>query len=338
MNRPESENTPPTVKRFRPLALAQLAAANVAVLLILYVLAECIGERHWLICLFAYCPPLIWTLVTILLSAAALIRRNGAALGWCGIAWLCLLVVLGIHIPLNRPAREPNDLSVLTFNILAGAMGVPAIAETIRHSGAEVVVLQEADNSTNPGGPDPLPALKAALPEYTIVREGEVALVTRLPLRETRAIPVPDERKLLFGVVEWHGKPITVAAVHLSVPTTNMFGPGTRSALQRSAVQREKQTDILLAECARITGPLIVAGDFNTPPRGPLFHRLIGNRRDSFADCGFGTGWSYSAEHPMLRIDYILTTPDIRASRCFVLGDRTSDHRPVLAYLRIPMP
>lgn len=323
-------------KRQRPSALARMAAINFFVLVILYILAEGIGERYWLTLLFTHCPPLLWTPVTILLSLAAMVGRNPGALGWCGAAWLLLVPILGIHIPLHRPARDAKDLRVLTFNILMGKRGAPEIAKTIRRVDADVVVLEEVCGSATV--PDPLPTLRTALREYTIVREGEVAIATKLPLRKVRSVPMMYSRRMLLGVVEWQGKPVTVAAVHFNISAGGRslkIGRGMPEYLHGTEKAREHQADILLRECAQISGPLIVAGDFNTTPRGPLYHRLTSNLRDSFADVGFGPGWSYSAEYPCLRIDYILTSKDIRATRSYVLSDQTSDHRPVLSYLQV---
>jgi endonuclease/exonuclease/phosphatase family metal-dependent hydrolase len=50
-----------------------------------------------------------------------------------------------------------------------------------------------------------------------------------------------------------------------------------------------------------------------------------------------GEGWSYPADKPVKRIDYIFTRPSdsVRAKRAWLLSTLASDHLPVVAELEI---
>jgi endonuclease/exonuclease/phosphatase family metal-dependent hydrolase len=95
----------------------------------------------------------------------------------------------------------------------------------------------------------------------------------------------------------------------------------------------------LLTALKDVKGPLIVVGDFNDIPSGEasaLMHQ-------SFDDAWSRTraseeGFSYPADKPAKRIDYILTrqTDRIRPKRAWIVDTLASDHVPVVAELELP--
>ena len=62
--------------------------------------------------------------------------------------------------------------------------------------------------------------------------------------------------------------------------------------------------------------------------------------RDAFATAG--RGWGHTYGHRMrprfsfLRIDHVLVSDDVEVVRAFTGGKDASDHRPVIADLRLP--
>ena len=95
----------------------------------------------------------------------------------------------------------------------------------------------------------------------------------------------------------------------------------------------------LLAAMKDVKGPLIVVGDFNDVPAGEAFKLM----RQSFEDAWSQTrpsdeGFSYPADKPAKRIDYIMArqTDRIRAKRVWIVDTLASDHVPVVADLELP--
>lgn len=98
--------------------------------------------------------------------------------------------------------------------------------------------------------------------------------------------------------------------------------------------------------------PAILLGDLNMSPRHPGHRRLerIG-LVDAFAQHGKGMGLTFPARVgfakgvnerfarskvvPLVRFDYIWTTPDLTAEAAWVGADAGSDHLPVLARLQV---
>jgi endonuclease/exonuclease/phosphatase family metal-dependent hydrolase len=81
--------------------------------------------------------------------------------------------------------------------------------------------------------------------------------------------------------------------------------------------------------------PLVLMGDFNDVPNSYTYFHIRGNRQDAFISKSFGIGRSYIHISPTLRIDYILPSKDFLVLQSMTLTSPYSDHRAVLADLRL---
>lgn len=143
--------------------------------------------------------------------------------------------------------------------------------------------------------------------------------------------PVPGmhRRGLAVGVFEVGGARLVVACVHLDLAD----GPRRRHAAEIVALLER-----------RFTAPVVVAGDVNEEPGGATWAYLCGRLQDAWAVAPSGEELTYSAAEPVRRIDGVFADPRIEVVGCGVpdapelLADypAASDHRPVLAELRIP--
>ena len=83
-----------------------------------------------------------------------------------------------------------------------------------------------------------------------------------------------------------------------------------------------------------------MAGDLNATPDS----RVLADARTFLLDSFTGdpaTGFTFPADHPTRRIDYILFTehPGLRSTDCRVIAEPVaSDHRPVLATFELATP
>lgn len=104
---------------------------------------------------------------------------------------------------------------------------------------------------------------------------------------------------------------------------------------------RVYETQQLLGALKDVKGPLIVAGDFNDIPAGEAYQLMRQSFVDAWAETKSGDeGFSYPADKPAKRIDYILTRQSdrIRARRAWIIETLASDHVPVVADLEIGKP
>ena len=272
----------------------------------------------------AIVPPLVLLAVSVVKRA----RRSAAA----------SLLALSIGIfPVGglalHASGEPRgqELTVVTYNVAKWPHGASEVARILAARSPDVFCLQEAGSYFWLRKPDEQPeALEAALPDYRIVRAGEIIIGTRLPLIEHRAVPLPgfEARPLLTAVVRAKGgQEISVLAAHLLY--NRAFGelPG---AIHRGARGRLGQVEVIVEHASHLPRPVVLCGDLNASPRGAAMRLLTRSFDDAWARRGVGFGTTMKDSPIPRRIDYVLVRGlDVVAAR--VLPDEASDHYPFQA-------
>ncbi|MFE9634123.1 endonuclease/exonuclease/phosphatase family protein [Streptomyces sp. NPDC006463] len=255
------------------------------------------------------------------------------------------LALLAAGLPAPAPA-PPVPLRVVSYNIHpgAGADGVFDLdrqAAALRSLRADVIGLQEVDVRWGArsrwldvahelGGRLGMGASFA--PIYRIGdREFGVAVlsgfrvlaaanhrITRLSTQAPgpgRPAPAPASG---FGEVLLRVRdvPLRVFVTHLD----HRADPSVRAA------QVAEMRQIM----RRGPEPKILLGDFNAPPSAPELAPLWRELTD--ADPG---GFTYPAREPVERIDYVAVSAGVRVRAATVAETLASDHRPVVADLRL---
>jgi endonuclease/exonuclease/phosphatase family metal-dependent hydrolase len=98
------------------------------------------------------------------------------------------------------------------------------------------------------------------------------------------------------------------------------------------------ETQQLLAALKDVKGPLIVVGDFNDVPAGQAYQLMRNTFDDAWNEAQpRAEGFSYPADKPVKRIDYIFhrSADRIRARNARIIQTLASDHLPVVADLEI---
>ncbi len=328
----------------------RLPLANAACLILLWLFESRVGEVFWLSGALCYLPQHLALLPSLVLLGWALRRRQWKAAGACALTLLWVAhVFVGLQIPAStwKRAQSPPRLRLraMNYNILGGQNGIANLAATIRAQNPDVLFLEEAVVE-RASDPDPVAPLHAALPGYFEARAGEVCIFSRFPVLAQcqHRFPHGESRFILEAVLDVRGVPVRVLAVH---PYTITFRDPERSFPQRIAHSlsvRNQQISTLLGviehapstwKSAWRAAPLLVGGDFNTPPRGRVYNALSARLGDSWREAGWGMGNSYSASLPVVRIDYLWHSARWRAARAFVPNSRASDHRPLVADLEL---
>jgi endonuclease/exonuclease/phosphatase family metal-dependent hydrolase len=94
----------------------------------------------------------------------------------------------------------------------------------------------------------------------------------------------------------------------------------------------------LLGALKDVKGPLIVVGDFNDIPAGRAYQLMRYQFDDAWTEArAADEGFSYPADKPAKRIDYILfrSEDNVRAKRAWIVETSASDHLPVVADLEL---
>lgn len=318
-------------------ALLALTVLNAVFLLLLYVGEACIAERHWLTTLVTYAPQQLFGVPTALLLAYCLLRKRRPLLVANTLSALFFaLTMLGLNIPFGAGGRASDaHIRMMTYNVHHLSKGAEQIARDVVTVRPDVVCFQEVNREG--ARPDPVTELKKALPGWHSASHGQLAIFSRYPIGQCSVHKPSVEywRVFLEAAVTVKGRKLTIIAIHLNTAAgpeslSDHYG-SLASYLHRSTSARASQISELLSLARGVQGPLIIAGDFNTPPRGRLYRQLATSYQDSFRVAGSGFGYSYRSDLPVMRIDYIFAGSGLRPTNCGAPALAGSDHRPVVA-------
>jgi endonuclease/exonuclease/phosphatase family metal-dependent hydrolase len=281
----------------------------------------------------------------------------------------------------SEDAAEPSpevgaELRILTWNLAHGrgdeapgllrnfgggdredrVVRLARIAEVIRTTGAHVVVLNEADfRSSWSRGLNQAEVLARTAGYGTWVQQTNFdlrlpvgvldfgnAVLTRLPVRETRFVELPPHSRLealVLGAkaaslirLETGRGPLSLVPIHLE---------------PRSEETRLEALPVFRGLASDEAAPLILAGDFNSSPpgwAGAEARTVVGGLLEAGWRSPRALGppgrnqWTYPTFDPARAIDWVLVEPPLEVVEARVLDgtEELSDHAPVLAVVRLP--
>jgi vancomycin resistance protein VanJ len=343
-NRPTSAASPPPVSR-PPAGWRRRAGKGVAVCAWLY-LALVLGlwallraaDLWWPATLLMFSPRWLLLLPSAPLAlAAAAWRRRSLALLLLAVA-LVLGPVMGLCVPWQRlgPAPAGTRLRLLTCNLHYEAGDPAALGRLLAEADPDIVALQEWPRR---GG-----ANLFAGQRWHVHRAPGLFLASRYPIRRAERLgedSTGESGSVMRYELETPAGRVTLLSLHLASPRPGLQGAAHErgrapAELEAGSALRWRQSEHVAREAERATGPVLLAGDFNTPPESALFRRVWGRYTDAFGAAGWGWGYTFSAGTKAVRIDHVLAGPGWHCDRCWVGHDVGSPHRPVLADLIWP--
>jgi endonuclease/exonuclease/phosphatase family metal-dependent hydrolase len=225
------------------------------------------------------------------------------------------------------------ELRVMTYNVRSLRDDIEALADAVRSCAPDVLLVQEAPRFARWRSKRAELARRCGLVVATADRPGGLCVMTalRVDLIKTSFSLLPltfgHHRRaivgatLAFGGVQWR-----VLSVHMSTDP---------------AERRRHLPALASALIVDETTPLIVGGDINEDPGGPMFGELAARLQDCFAVAGPGLGFTSPAVSPRRRLDAIFASSSLNVVSCGVVEaagiESASDHRPVLAVLSQPV-
>lgn len=244
----------------------------------------------------------------------------------------------------NGAAPEP-PIRLVTYNVdYATSLGLSLLAATGRWN-ADVILLQACGNEAAGDLSRATLTRTPSLPRMRVTRVGEFCIASHLPYITAAIIGETggrtEERSgRAIGVhvrVARATDTISFVSVHLASPRIAL----TRalqfdfSGVPRMAASRQREAMVLSRYLARITEPLVVAGDFNTPQESQIYATYFGGFGNAFRETGSGFGFTMRAGVHRLRIDHVLTGPSVRALALEVEDDWPTEHHPVIVDLEV---
>lgn len=251
-----------------------------------------------------------------------------------------LAVLLAVPV-LAWSAQAGTDLRVVSYNIKHG-LGNDAVIDLERTAGVlralrpDIVGLQEVDDRAARSGGVPqadrlgeLLGMQHAFGGFMDFQGGAygMGILTRHPIAATRSVPLPDgnEPRIALAVdVRLPGdRLITIVNVHFDWVRDDAF--------------RYAQAAALATYLDTLTTPYVLLGDFNDVPESRTL--ALFRSRATGAAKPVDDRFTFSSTEPSREIDFIFYAP----STTFATGEVrvidepvASDHRPVLAVLRLP--
>lgn len=169
------------------------------------------------------------------------------------------------------------------------------------------------------------------------------AIFSKFPLISGGMVEFPDSRNnTLFADIALGADTIRVYNVHLQSYGIGsrrflLRGYGTRFLARLSAVSEfhREQAALIRAHLAQSPHPVLLCGDFNSPPFSHTYRQLKQGFQDTFAERGEGLGTTYSLKGIPYRIDYILADSSFQVTAHRNYSVRLSDHFPLMATLAL---
>lgn len=256
-----------------------------------------------------------------------------------------IIFVLGEGRSVSASPR--TKFRIMTYNIHVGVgmdkrLDLERIAGVINQEHPDLVGLQELDRGVKrTEGVDEIAELaRMTRMEYAFAHNLDyqggqygVAILSRFPILKTDHRMYANNREaerrgMLRIEVKIGGQILSFATTHLDYQHEDgrIFEAGQ-----------------LLDFLKKQPGPLILVGDFNVEPAGDSYKLVAAYFRDAwlenktFENKMNAAGFSYPADHPAKRIDYILFRPNagVRARKAWTVDTQASDHVPVVADFEI---
>jgi endonuclease/exonuclease/phosphatase family metal-dependent hydrolase len=243
-------------------------------------------------------------------------------------------------------AAPPRPFRVMSYNIhhgagLDGALDLERLALLIEASGADVIGLQEVDRHWSErsewldqaawfgdrlgmeyvhGANLDLDPPEPGAPR----RQYGTAFLSKWPITASRNTFLPwepgtEQRGLLEITIDFRGVPLRFGNTHLQ--------HRAQDAALRVA-QAQRVVELLGPSPART----FLVGDLNAVPGTPEIKVVAGVLADAWDTVGPRPGYTYPAEAPEFRIDYVFGSPDAEPLRGDVTTTPASDHLPVTVH------
>jgi len=285
----------------------------------------------------------IWGMLSLIAAVCwphAPVRRN--QLATLGSAVVLLLAIGVATLMTMRQGPEaavqtplPSTFSVMTYNIQSGfardhRWNLEETARTIAAVHPDVVVLQEVSRGwLVTTGVDDLLWLSRRLGMQAVWGPTSSdglwgnAILTTAPIVQVERLRYPQTQNLRRGAVA-----VSVQAQHgtIWVVGTHLDDPRNADAV------RLAQTANLLSFVAD-RRPLVLAGDFNADPGTPVVTHVLAV---GLVDTGASFDPDFTTSSDRRRIDYIFVSPPLQVEQAGIVDRWSSDHRPVVAWLRLP--
>jgi vancomycin resistance protein VanJ len=292
------------------------------------------ADRWWPVTILMYAPRWPWLLPLAVLVPAAVWYR--ARYLWLHGLALLLVVgpIMGFCVSFSFLGSHDSSsarVRLLTCNVHRQQLDARAFSEFFSASQPDIVVLQDWTHT--------LATQLFGEAGWYMERDDELFVVSRYKFRRiTNLRPGRWSGKgsvVHYGVEAPFGM-LHLFNVHLASPHEGLRAAferakGSLSAIEDNMLERRVESVAASSYARQTEGPVLLAGDFNTPIDSTIYSEEWSQFTNGFTTVGNGFGYTYFTKRASLRIDHILAGPGWRFRRCWVGPSVGSPHRPVVA-------
>jgi endonuclease/exonuclease/phosphatase (EEP) superfamily protein YafD len=293
-------------------AILGLAAVIVGVLF---------GRLHPLIDIFAHflLAATVGAIAMALLAAVA--GRTATVLIFLGLAAVAAALAWPWIHPPERTAATGPHFTLMTFNVYYNNKQLERVAELVRETKPDIVVLMEVIPRVRPG-------LEAVAKQYPYRVECwqeqwcDALVLSRFPLTDIRSTLPEATFRRPMGAVEMtiEGRKLTIFPTHLSLP----YPLNGRDA-QTGEIKE------VVATIAGISGPRLLVGDFNASTWGATMMLARTQLNMTLLTGSNGTWPTFLPRALGIPIDHVLASEELALQSRKLFTVSGSDHRAVLA-------
>ena len=303
--------------------LALLALGGLCVATSLALLAP----LGWPFELFAHFRPQ-YAVATLLVMLVLAWQRSVVAAGIAVllVAWNALPIVQRASADAPPVSCDGPAFTVATVNLQYSNPQHDRLLGWLAGHPADVIVVQELTGAWAQA----LAGSDAHPHRFLLTREDPygIGVLSRWPLESAGAIDLAgDGLPSVEGIVEIEGRRVRLLGLHTHWPVLPEVARMRDTALG-GAAGIARASDL----------PIILLGDLNLTPDSPQFTRLLDESalRDVVSGRRWRPTWQAGFWPLALRIDHVLVSPQLCVEAVEVGPSIGSDHRPVIARLRLP--
>jgi endonuclease/exonuclease/phosphatase (EEP) superfamily protein YafD len=328
--------TPAAPLRRGPRGLVVVCWAYLAAVLALWLVLQW-AEEWWLATILMFSPRWVFALpLALLLPVAILLRQRSSVVALVASVVVVGWPVMGFNVPWTRltgatPAGAP--FRVMTLNMHYTKAAPVSLDELILTTAPDVVAIQEWPGANRSD-------LKST-PGWHVHQGLRLWLASRHPIRRVvelghnpmgeQASATHYELDTPLGLV--HLFSLHTASTRQGISDTIHETRKGPTEVRANSTRRRVQCAFVAEQAAQCRGPVVVVGDFNTPPESPIFPQVWGGYTDAFSAAGWGWGYTFIGAKTTVRIDHILAGKGWACTGCRVGPAVGSPHRPVTAEL-----
>jgi len=268
--------------------------------------------------------------------------------------------------------KHPQNIRIIDWNVRsfnglsnnaeAKRMTRSEVAEIIMKMQADIVCLQEFNNSTQRENADNISLFTKAFPYYYFSKDylrnsgnyqsGSI-IFSKYPIIDSGKTKFPVAESLIYADIKKGDDIFRIFNTHLQsfkfkkedyidiekikeqdeesvAASKNIF-----KKMKLAFTRRGVQSDIVRNQRDLNNLPGIITGDFNDVPNSHTYFNIKGNWQDCFLKKDFGIGRTYLSLAPTLRIDYILADNHFTIKQFDMVDEDLSDHMMLVTDLRL---